>query len=108
MGKVPGKNFLLPLLISKIIIAVIFCLWAFIPGRITEGFVVDKRYEPERTTMVMSGKVLVPVVEDEEWLLIIEGHSPARGLRKEGIRRQTKEVSKEAYESYKVGDWVEF
>jgi len=98
--------FYLPVSISICVIA--FCVWAFVPGRITEGYMVGKRYEPESTTMVMSGKVMVPMVENEKWLLTIEGHSPARGLRKEGVRQQTKEVSKETYESYKVGDWIKF
>jgi len=85
-----------------------FCLWAFIPGRITEGNIVNKIYEPERTTMVMSGKVMVPMVEDEAWYIVIEGFSPARGLRKEGIRIQRKEVSEKAYNAYKIGDWIKF
>jgi len=58
--------------------------------------------------MVMSGKVMVPMIEDEKWLLTIEGHSPARGLRKEGIRRQTREASKETYDKYEIGDWIKF
>jgi len=91
-----------------IIFIMAFCLWAFIPGRITEGNIVNKIYEPERTTMVMSGKVMVPMVEDEAWYIVIEGFSPARGLRKEGIRIQRKEVSEKAYNAYKIGDWIKF
>ena len=91
-----------------IVSAATFSCWAFIPGRITEGNVVNKVYEPERTTMVMSGKVMVPVVEDEAWYIVIEGYSPARGLRKEGIRKQRKEVTEEAYKAYKIRDWIKF
>jgi len=95
-------------LVGTSICIVAFCLWAFIPGRITEGNIVNKFYEPERTTMAMSGKVTVPVIEDEAWYIVIEGYSPARGLRKEGIRKQKKEVTEEAYKAYKIGDWVKF
>lgn len=102
------EHLIVSLPVSIGICVIIFCVWAFIPGRITEGYVVGKRYEPERTTMVMSGKVMVPVVEDEKWLLVIEGFSPARGLRKEGVRKQTKEASKETYDKYEIGDWIKF
>jgi len=102
------EHLVISLPVCIVIGVIVFSCWAFIPGRITQGNVINKVYEPERTTMVMSGKVMVPVVEDEAWYIVIEGYSPARGLRKEGIRRQKKKVTEKVYETYKIGDWVKF
>lgn len=102
------EHLVITLPVCIVIFMIVFCVWAFVPGRITEGYVVDKIYEPEHTQLISTGKTMITQIIKEAWYLRIEGHSPARGLRKEGVRRQKKKVLEEVYKRYKIGDWIKF
>ena len=102
------EHLVITLPVCIVIFMIVFCVWAFVPGRITEGYVVNKIFEPEHTNMIMAGKVMVPQVIDDAWYIVLEGHSPARGLRKEGIRTQKKKVTEKVYKTYEIGDWIKF
>lgn len=70
-----------------------------------EGVVVDKWYEPRRTTYMYCkiGNVhqMVPIVDDEDWVLRVEG------ITAEGKDRvENWEITRETYDQTEIGDRV--
>jgi len=74
---------------------------------ITTGKIIDKEFHKEHsstnTTMVMSGKTMIPVTTTDyypdEWIVVIEGRNEENEL----VQREV-EVTKKEYEKLKNGD----
>ena len=88
------------------ILIIIFVLFGC-EKRLTEGYIVEKQYEPERTwTQIQKvGNVSVPQIykDDEDFILIVEGFNEDNKLV-----RQSFYVSKEYYDEHEVGDFIYF
>ena len=66
---------------------------------INKGLVLKHRYIPESESFILSGDVLIPITDPEEWQVFVQEYGTSR--------QKWVSVTKEQYERLKEGDTYE-